>query len=360
MGWQDRPYYRDQSESSGNPLLWIFSGSVPLFTAFGIRVRMHASLLLLIVISLAMSGFDGPLAVQNALAGCVVLFLIILLHEFGHCFAARSVGGEAHDILMWPLGGLAFADAPNRPWPQLVTAAGGPLVNVAICLLVALLSWVIRIHTGGHLLWNPFVRDVALPGMGRAELYIWMYAWWVFAISWGLLLFNLLPIFPLDGGRILQALLWFKLRYFRATLITCVVGMVGSVLMVMYGVTAFRSWYGLLLMCIGVSCFMTCYQLRAQLKAEGPWAFEDDGIDYSASMWKPDEPRKKQKKLSRRVARRLRRQAEQEESEQAQIDSILAKVSAHGMQSLTWSERRALRKATERQREREIEVTDRR
>jgi Zn-dependent protease len=348
MGWQDRPYYRDQGSSSGNPLLWILSGSVPLFTAFGIRVRMHASLLLLIILTLATSGMHGGMGVANAMTFGIVLFGIILLHEFGHCFAARSVGGQANDILMWPLGGLAFADAPNRPWPQFVTAAGGPLVNVVICAItfaaVRLINW----HEA-HVQWIPWAHH-GLPTLTG-------YLTWIFGISLALLVFNLLPIFPLDGGRLLQALLWFKLKYYRATLITCMVGMIGSVLMAMYGVAVFSSGFGLMLILIGVSCFITCYQLRAQLKAAGPWEFEDDGIDYSASMWQPETHTKKSKKLSRRAKRRLRKQAEREENEQSRIDAILAKVSAKGMQSLTWLERRALHQATERQRRQEIEVS---
>src|SRR5579862_47844 len=126
MAWQDRHYYRDRGNSPTNPLMWLFAGSVPLFTVFGIRVRMHASMLLLIVLGLATSGMQGGLGVSNAMIGSLVLFTIVLLHEFGHCFAARWVGGEANDILMWPLGGLAYCDAPRRPWPQFVTAAGGP------------------------------------------------------------------------------------------------------------------------------------------------------------------------------------------------------------------------------------------
>jgi hypothetical protein len=114
MGWQDRPYSRDQSFKS-NPLLWLFSGSVPLFTAFGVRVRMHASLLLLIVLALATSEMPGGMGIDNAMTMVIALFSIILLHEYGHCFAARSVGGDANEILMWPLGGLAFADAPPAP-----------------------------------------------------------------------------------------------------------------------------------------------------------------------------------------------------------------------------------------------------
>jgi Zn-dependent protease len=349
MGWQDRPYYRDQGASPSNPLQWIMSGSVPLFTVFGIRVRMHASLVVLIVLELLLAETRFGLGIENAMIFSVVLFGIVLLHEFGHCFAARSVGGTADDILLTPLGGLAFVDARNRPWPQLVTAAGGPLVNVAICLFTAGLVVVLTPrHSALH--WNPLTM--------AGWLSVQHYLRWIFAVSMALLIFNILPILYLDGGRILQTLLWFKLKYYRATIISCVVGMIGSVLMVMYGIATFGSYFGLLLIFIGLSCFMYCLQLRAQVKAAGPWEFEDEGIDYSASLWQPDEPRRKHRKLSRRVKRRLRKQAQHEESEQARIDSILAKVSAHGMQSLTWSERRVLRKATERQRRREVEVGD--
>ena len=332
--------------------MWIFTGSVPLFTAFGIRVRMHASLLLLIVMSLATAGMRGGLGIANAMTGSVLLFTIVLLHEFGHCFAARRVGGDAHDILMWPLGGLAYADAPNRAWPQFVTAAGGPAVNVVICLFtgaaLALLNW--QEASNFDIPLN-LLRILHPPYASFLGFYIW----WTFTISWALLLFNLVPIFPMDGGRLLQTLLWFKLGYYRASLIASVVGMVGAALMVMYGITQFGSWFGLLLIFIGASCFLTCYQLRAQLKAAGPWEFQDEGVDYSASMWQPERP--KRKRLSARTIRRLRRQAEEEKLEQERIDAILAKVSAHGMQSLTWTEKRALRKATERQRQREVELS---
>ena len=349
MGWQDRPYYRDQNATPGNPILWLLSGSVPLFTVFGIRVRMHASLLVLIVLELLLAETRFGMGIENAMIFSVVLFGIVLLHEFGHCFAARSVGGTAEDILLTPLGGLAFVDARQRPWPQFVTAVGGPLVNVAICLFTAGLIFVLTPrHASVH--WNP----LTLSGWWSLSHYLN----WIFAVSLTLLVFNLLPVLPLDGGRILQTLLWFKLKYYRATLVTCVVGMIGSVLMAMYGIATFGSFFGLLLIFIGVSSFYYCLQLRAQVKAAGPWEFEDEGIDYSASLWQPDEPKRRQRKLSGRVKRRLRKQAQSEVMEQARIDTILAKVSAHGMQSLTWAERRALRKATERQRKREVEVGD--
>jgi Zn-dependent protease len=351
MGWQDRPYYRDQGPSSGNPLMWLLSGSVPLFTVFGIHVRMHVSLLLLIAIGLLIGLLNGPAILLISVIGYTILFIVVLLHEFGHCFAARWMGGDAREILMWPLGGLAMADAPNRPWPQLVTTAGGPMVNVLICAITRVTAFLMFHYT--NMPWNPLVQKFPATAIG---LYVLL--WWVYTISLGLLFFNLLPIFPMDGGRLLQELLWFKLGYYRATLIACVVGMVGAVLMVLYGIVSIGSWYGLFIAFLGVSCFMYCYQTRAAMKAEGPWAFEEENADYSAAMWHPDddEPRPKRKRLSRRAVRKLRRQAQAEEAEQARIDAILAKVSAHGMHSLSWRERRALRKATERRR-REMELT---
>lgn len=333
--------------------MWLLNGSVPLYTAFGIRVRMHVSLLLVIVLGLL---FAGKMGFVNAITLYAVLFGVILLHEYGHCFAARWMGGDAEEILMWPLGGLALTGAPNRPWPQLVTTAGGPLVNLIICALTAAASVVIS-WGHPHIQWNPLTQDYDVPRL----LTIQYYLWYVFAVSWGLFLFNLLPVFPMDGGRLLQELLWFKLGYYRSMLIACVVGMVGASLMFMWGLMHAGSWYGLVLMFLAASCFLYCYQTRAMMKAEGPWAFEDENNDYSAAMWKPDEVdedqvrKRKSKRLSRRAVKKLRKQAQAEEAEQVRLDAILAKVSAHGMQSLTWKERRVLHKATQRQRE--VEVT---
>src|SRR4051794_19411699 len=123
MAWQDRHYYRDRGAQAWNPLMWIVTGSVSLFTVFGIRVRVHASMILLIVLQILTSESKSGLGWQNAVTSMGVLFGSVLLHEFGHCFGARYVGGEADDILMWPLGGLAFTRPPHRPWPSFFTTA---------------------------------------------------------------------------------------------------------------------------------------------------------------------------------------------------------------------------------------------
>src|SRR3954469_15389972 len=142
MGWEDRPYYREGRGTGNNPLLWLFYGSVPLFTAFGIRVRAHASLLIVCVLILVLgSGFGFGNGMADRVQLVTGLFAVVLLHEFGHCFAARWTGGSADEIVMTPLGGLAMTMARRRPWPTFVTVAGGPLVNVLICLVCGLILY---------------------------------------------------------------------------------------------------------------------------------------------------------------------------------------------------------------------------
>ena len=140
MAWQDRPYYRDSGQGAGNPLMWVFYGTVPLFTAFGIRVKAHATLLLSAALILLL-GFGDGFVWQDKVFSVTMLFAIVLLHEFGHCFTARWVGGEADEIIMHPLGGLALARAPHRPLPTFLTIAGGPAVNVLICLVFGAVLW---------------------------------------------------------------------------------------------------------------------------------------------------------------------------------------------------------------------------
>jgi stage IV sporulation protein FB len=356
MGWEDRPYYRDRSGSAGNIFWSLLTGSVPLFTAFGIRVRAHASLIILIVMVTLFDSTKGFDAIQVRATSMGMLFLIILLHEFGHCFAARSVGGDANEILLWPLGGLALASPPHRPWPTFVTVAGGPLVNVAICVVAGVVVWAVG---GGVVSFNPFYifapeRTGDLLYTGHHVAYeVAIYSCWVFRLSYWLFLFNMIPMFPLDGGQMLQSILWPIIGYFKSMHFACVTGMVGAVALVIFGL---YHQFNTLLVCTGIIGFLYCRSRLGQLKEMGAeeYALENEGIDYSASL-RPDVPVRKRRRANRWAIRRLRRQAQREAAEQQLIDTILAKVSAHGMHSLTWSERRALKRATERQRRRELE-----
>ncbi len=140
----------------------------------------------------------------------LALFLIVTLHEFGHSLACRQVGGQANQIVLWPLGGVAYVNPPPRPGATLWSIAAGPLVNVA--LLPVLLGLGLLSRSLGWAATMPNARALL-----RA----------VFFIDLGLLVFNILPIYPLDGGQILRSLLWFVLGRARSLMVATILGFVG-------------------------------------------------------------------------------------------------------------------------------------
>ena len=132
-----------------DPMSW----SLPIMRVARISVRVHLFFLVFVVVLLTHAASvtsDGAVGVRPTLLGLAGLFLVVLLHEFGHCIACRMVGGTANEILLWPLGGLASCDPPERPRAHFWTAVGGPLVNVAlIALLTPLLGWLRYVPPNG-------------------------------------------------------------------------------------------------------------------------------------------------------------------------------------------------------------------
>jgi Zn-dependent protease len=333
--------------------MWLLNGSVSLGVWFGINVRVHAMLILLAVLNIVFPGQLGGFSMS--VETTAILFGIVLLHEFGHCYGSYLVGGRPYQIIMHPLGGLASADAPRRPWPTFITVLAGPMVNVIICLITALLM---RILVGSWdvLPWNPMGILYYLARMGGSYGAV-RHLFVIFSVSYGILMFNLLPIFPFDGGQLLQSLLWVKFGYYRATVFATITGMIGGVMLFVWGLMN-RS---LLLVLIAVSGFQTCFYMYKELKANGPWAYQDEDNTYAAaslSYASVENARNKgQQKKNARAAKRAEKIEREANEEQEQIDTILAKVSAQGMNSLTWLEKRALHKATERQRARDAEMS---
>ncbi|MGE5611487.1 MAG: site-2 protease family protein, partial [Bacillota bacterium] len=252
MSWRDRDYNRGEFGGAGilYPLVVMLNGSLPLGRWFAIRVRVHTSLILFIGLTLIFDytkGYD----LNQRLISMGMLTLMLLMHEFAHCFAARSMGGTAEEILLWPLGGLAYTNPPHRPWPTFFTASAGPLANLALCIAAGATLWYL---TGHPLPLNPFHP---LP---HSEATSWpaaaFYLHWVFVTSYLLLLFNLLPIYPLDGGQMLQAALWPKLGFYKATAIAYATGMTGSVMLAVAGLLL----GSLLLVFIAIAGFIYCLQ----------------------------------------------------------------------------------------------------
>lgn len=186
------------------------SGSLHLFRLFGIQVSIHWSWFLVAAYSISVRSREYRSIAWNV-AEYLALFAIVLLHEFGHSLACRQVGGRADRIVLWPLGGVAFVDPPPRPGATLWAIAAGPLVNVVL-LPLAFISVLIS-HQIEPLATNPDLQR---------------FLWSLVYINIVLLAFNLLPIYPLDGGQILRSLLWFAVGSTRSLQIAAVVGFAGA------------------------------------------------------------------------------------------------------------------------------------
>jgi Zn-dependent protease len=185
-------------------------GSLHLFRVSGIDVFLHWSWFVVAVIEIGARQGRYSSYAWSALE-YFALFLIVLLHEFGHAFACRSVGGRADRIMLWPLGGVAYVDPPQRPGAQLWSLAAGPLVNVAL----------LPIFAAGYF------AAVSL-GWQQSNPDLYQLARGVLAINAGLLIFNLLPIYPLDGGQILRSLLWFFVGKGQSLQVATIIGFVGA------------------------------------------------------------------------------------------------------------------------------------
>src|SRR5262245_60446019 len=151
-----------------DPMSW----SLTVFRAFGIPVRVHIFFFVITLgLFLRQIGMkDNPVWWVDILFFTVfLLFFIILLHEFGHCFGARSVDGEAKEVLIWPLGGLAYVDVPHTPRANFITTAAGPAVNVLICVVCAVAMVVAGYLPHLNPLRDPYRAEVYNSREGRIE-----------------------------------------------------------------------------------------------------------------------------------------------------------------------------------------------
>jgi Zn-dependent protease len=204
------------------------SGAIRLFKFRGIQVYLHFSWFIIAAWQLTqrLNNYHSPVfAVYEYLA----LFGIVLLHEFGHALACRQTGGHADQIVLWPLGGIAFVSPPRRAGAMLWSIAAGPLVNVALAPVIELV-WYFARHNG----WAYEAPDTFRLVQG------------IRYINLGLLIFNLLPVYPLDGGQILRALLWFPLGEIRSLQIASVVGLIGGAALAALAIWIWSPWTGIL------------------------------------------------------------------------------------------------------------------
>lgn len=200
-------------------------------------VRIHVTLVVLLA-WYAWGGWRvaGAQGAVDQLLFIALLFLSVLLHEFGHIRAARHYGIPTPDVILTPIGGVArIARMPDKPIQELVIALAGPLVTLAIAVL---LGAAILLTSG----------STALAPRSAYDVSLWSALLWTNVI---LLVFNLIPAFPMDGGRVLRAVLASRIGMVRGTRIAARVGQVLAVVLAIVGMQ-----YNVFLVLIAVFVFL--------------------------------------------------------------------------------------------------------
>lgn len=225
-------------------------GSFRFFRFKGIDVHVHWSWFIVAIISVStrLPAYTAPIW---AVLEYLTLFLAVLLHEFGHSLACRQVGGSSDQIVLWPLGGVAFVDPPPRPGATLWSIAAGPLVNVV--LLPIFVGLFYACEAAGALQGNPdlvrFLRAIIVMDLS-------------------LLVFNLLPVYPLDGGQILRSLLWYPLGKARSLFVATIIGFVGGAALAGVAIWIRSIWFGIMAFFLLSNCWSSFQQARALRRIE--------------------------------------------------------------------------------------------
>lgn len=338
------------------------SATARLFTCLGVEVRIYW--IAVAVVSLGTYAWASRWA-QSALEsvtisaiGFVTLFTVIWTHEMGHILEARRHGIRSRLITLSPLGGLAHFASPMRsPREEIFVALAGPAVH---------LVWL-------GLLWplSLFVPDGLFRPEGFASDPVHFTLAWLVDLNLGLLWFNLLPIFPMDGGRVLRALLSLRLHPNRATLHATTVGIVGAAGIVVWGFAS-GGLYGTLLVFLGLHLIRDCIEERrmakhvlvygaaAQAEVREVWQSDPDAWRSGGSIFGAEEARgaapspRGQGFFARWRSRRARDAAERRKAADRdldrEVDRILQRIHEVGMAHLTQAERKTLKRAAERRR----------
>lgn len=228
----------------------------------GIDIRIHATFALILALGAFQWGFPKGLDGESSFAGAVfgmglmiLLFTCVVLHELGHSLVAQRFGLTVREIVLLPIGGVARLEKnPEKPLHELLIALAGPLVNVAIAVLL--------FFAGGVALNFGLVEAQSLLTADGPPTLATLWGW-LFLANVGLAAFNMIPAFPMDGGRVLRAALAMRLGFSRGTQIATVIGQAVAFAFGLFGVLA-----GIfLLVIVALFVFMGAGQERAEEQA---------------------------------------------------------------------------------------------
>lgn len=322
----------------------------PLFLSFPLGTWLDTSVRMSVWFPLVLIVLWGRLGLQLGTICSLLLLFSVIVHEFFHVFGARWTGGDADEILLWPAGGLAYC----RPGPSLrseiLTTLAGPLANVllaAVMLPAALASGLL----------SACFHPIVLPPVALTENVPQELAVLLFSLNVKLVYLNLLPVYPMDGGRLLQTVLaqWWDAGVVRTA--TFWTAMAAAVII---GVIGFLITPELGIVLVTLASFVMMLNILETIQRQLS-EFHDEsflGYDFSqgyTSLEQATEERPRRKGLlqqwreNRRLKKLERQQAERMETE-TRLDALLDKVHHHGMDALTPDEQRFLKQASARYR----------
>lgn len=239
--------------------------SFRLVTVRGIPVRVHASFVLVLLwaayIGFASSGGSNWLrGAAFMVVFALLLFLCVILHELGHSLVAQLFGVRVLDITLWPIGGVArIVNLPRQPYQEFLISAAGPAVNIFLGILLGIVAvaWIGPDQLVASL-FSPYQFQRLLSGMGVQTLLLLLAANNLF-----LAIFNLVPAFPMDGGRLLRSVLAAFLPFGRATQVASWLGQAAALLMGMAALLTGNPWLGL----VAIFVFASAWGERQQVIA---------------------------------------------------------------------------------------------
>jgi Zn-dependent protease len=284
-------------------------GAFQIARIFDIPVKIHWSFILIFV-------WIGSIAYQNSdkfdtdqfiwlSIGVIALFTCVLMHEFGHALTARRFGIGTRDIVLLPIGGVAMLNKlPNKPFQEFLVALAGPLVNLGISIVSMLYflflsdekqsdiyQWIVHI---GNPDGNFYIENINSVDQFFIGLVL---------LNLGVAVFNLLPAFPMDGGRIFRALLSMRMKRINATRIATYLGQFLAVVLLIFSVIQFNF----LAAFVSVFVFVTAmneyraikqeyildhFSVQQIFRPEFTAIYETDGLDFALS--KSEEGEEKQ------------------------------------------------------------------
>jgi len=317
--------------------------AIPCGTWFGVRVRLSP---LFLIVTAVLAFQAGDFRVGLVFAACLIAS--VFLRELAHVFAVRLTGGATTDLLVWPLGGVIRSSGHLSPTAPIATAAAGPMTSLALCC--ACLPFLARTE-GGWAVLNPFEFPAAdLDAKFSQSLLAYL-----FFSNWLLVIANLLPALPLDAGMALDAVLTNRLGKNLGTQMLSRVGTAVGGVAIVAALLLQSVW-----LC-AIGAVLLAFNLRESLRQQLSDNFDESfmGYDFSQGYTSlersvPAEtavrPGLFQRWLTRRRMLRDERQRLRAEEAERELDILLAKVHTYGIDSLTDSERRTLKRASARYR----------